>query len=119
MSFYDLPKQERTQLAETISTDLLAELQRGKLKKIISYFSDKDTYIRKSVYLSIGRIYLNHNSLHAKIIVSLQLLIAETDFKIRQTAINSAGEIGIWTSPLSNISLTVDFWIYITPLEMP
>jgi hypothetical protein len=94
MSFYDLSKQERVQLVEMIRLTLLAEIISGKLKKTIQYFSDEDTYIRKSSYLSIGRIYLDKKELQAKIISLLDLLLGEKDFKIRQTTINAAGEIG-------------------------
>jgi len=94
MAFYDLSGSEREKLVETIRQSLLAELETGKLKKTISYFSDEDTYIRKSAYLSIGRLYLSHTNLQSKILALLQLLMTEADFKIRQTAINAAGEIG-------------------------
>lgn len=94
MSFYELSKEERTKLVEKISKDLLAELNSGKLNKTISYFSDEDTYIRKSAYLSIGRIYFANNDLQNKIIKLLDFFLKEDDFKIRQTTINAAGEIG-------------------------
>lgn len=94
MSFYELTKEERTKLVEKISKEILAEINSGKFPKTISCFSDEDTYIRKSAYLSIGRIYFANNNLQNKIIKLLDFLLKEEDFKVRQTTINAAGEIG-------------------------
>ncbi|MCE9540416.1 MAG: HEAT repeat domain-containing protein [Bacteroidetes bacterium] len=94
MSFYELSKVERVKLVEKISKELLAEINSSKFNKTISYFSDEDTYIRKSAYLSIGRIYFSENNLQKKIVKLLDFLLKEEDFKIRQTTINAAGEIG-------------------------
>ena len=94
MSFYDLPKEERTKIVEKISNEIQAEINSGKFHKTFSYFSDEDTYIRKSAYLSIGRIYFANNSLTNKIFKLLDSLLKEDDFKVRQTTINAAGEIG-------------------------
>ncbi|MGI8582762.1 MAG: hypothetical protein ACR2KX_11215 [Chitinophagaceae bacterium] len=54
MTFYSLPKNERSNLVATISNNILNELKGTRLKKIIAYFSDEDTYIRKSAYLSLA-----------------------------------------------------------------
>ncbi len=94
MAFYDLPKQERALLVDKISKTLEHELISGALKKTTAYFEDEDTYIRKSAYLSLGRIYFSNIELQIKIIKTLNLLLQEKDFKIRQTVINAAGEIG-------------------------
>ncbi|MES2134124.1 MAG: HEAT repeat domain-containing protein [Bacteroidota bacterium] len=94
MAFYDLSKQDRIETVNKISNELLNELKTGKLKKILAYFGDDDTYIRKTAYLSIGKIYKNEKELRADIIRTLDLLFPKEDFKIRQTVINAAGEIG-------------------------
>ncbi len=94
MPFYDLSKPERVKLVEKINKEILAELNKDKFKHTTTYFSDDDTYIRKSAYLAIGRIYADHKNLQVKIIRLLDLLLQEEDFKIRQTVINAAGEIG-------------------------
>lgn len=93
-SFYDLAKPERSALVFKIEKDILVELQTAKSKKIVSYFGDDDTYIRKSAYLAIGRIYLANKELQSQIIKTLDSLLLKDDFKIRQTVINAAGEIG-------------------------
>ncbi len=94
MPFYDLHKHERVNVVADISNTILKELEKGKQKNTILYFADEDTYIRKSAYLSIGRLYLSHKALQPNIIKTLDILLLEDDFKIRQTVINAAGEIG-------------------------
>lgn len=94
MAFYDLSKPERNELVAQINSDIAKELSSQKFNKTVSYFSDEDTYIRKTAYLSIGKIYNTNPLLHNKIIKVLERLLKEDDFKIRQTSINAAGEIG-------------------------
>jgi HEAT repeat protein len=94
MAFYDLPKQERAELVKQISSNILEEIKSKRLTNILSYFSDEDTYIRKSAYLSVGRIYLAEPPLQRGIIKALRLLLLEEEYKIRQTVVNAAGEIG-------------------------
>src|SRR5690606_36690988 len=94
MAFYDLSKQERTSLVHTIQQKLLADLQHVVFKDTKIYFSNEDPYIRKSAYLSIGRIYLEHKNLQSSILKLLEKLLPDNDYKIRQTVINAAGEIG-------------------------
>jgi len=92
--FYDLSKQQRSALASKIQKDILTELKAIKSKKIISYFGDDDTYIRKSAYQAIGKIYVANKELQLPIVKTLEALLQKEDFKIRQTVINAAGEIG-------------------------
>jgi len=94
MAYYDLPKDERTALANRIREEILAELRSEKEQQTLSYFSDEDTYIRKNAYLGIGRIYLLHPGLEKKILKRLITLSDHSNAKVRQTAINAAGEIG-------------------------
>jgi len=94
MGFYDLPKQERILLVDTIYRDIQKDLSDGKENNIIAYFSDEDTYIRKTGYLAIGKLYKAKEGLRSSILVTLeQLMVSDTD-KVRQTVINAAGEIG-------------------------
>lgn len=94
MAFYDLTKEKRISVVAHISNNILSEFKTGKLKKMILLFKDEDTYIRKSAYLSVGRLYFTNKNLQNKIIQSLNSLFPQDDFKIRQTVINAAGEIG-------------------------
>lgn len=94
MAFYDLPKNERAELVAEIKAAILSELHNKKLSKTIDYCSDDDTYIRKSAYLSIGRIYLENPKLQKTILSVMEKLLKEDAAHIRQTVINAAGEIG-------------------------
>lgn len=94
MSLYDLPKTQREQLVASIYQHILADIQNGSYKKTISYFADEDTYIRKTAYTAIGKIYTQQLPLSNNIINLLQSLLLHADFKVRQTVINAAGEIG-------------------------
>ena len=97
MAFYDLTKEERVELVARVSNNILSGIKKNRLTRIIVYFSDEDTYIRKSAYLAIGRMYFENKDLQRRTIQFLEDLLDEKDFKIRQTVINSAGEIGIRT----------------------
>lgn len=94
MGFYTIPKEGRIQLVATISDDLLLELKSCQYKKTMAYFDDEDTYIRKSAYLSIGRIYLQYPDLEPQIMAQLTHLLLHESYRIRQTVINAAGEMG-------------------------
>lgn len=94
MAFYDLSKEERAKKVSVIHQTLQIEIEANQLKKTIAFFSDEDTYIRKSAYLELGKIYFAHELLRSLIIIALEGLMGASDFKIRQTVINAAGEIG-------------------------
>lgn len=95
MGFYELTKEERVKHVKQISDDILSNIKTNTHSHIIKYFSDGDTYIRKSAYTAIGRIYYAHKDLQKKIIKLLDELLTDKNYKIRQTVINAAGEIGI------------------------
>jgi len=95
MSFYSLTKEKRVLLVEQVHRDVLSYIQKNGQGDAIAYFADDDSYIRKSAYLAIGKIYTDNPFLQKKIIAILFDFISEPDFKIRQTAVNAAGEIGI------------------------
>lgn len=94
MAFYDLSKEKRDQLVEQIHKVIFAEIANGIENKLLSYASDEDTYIRKTAYLAIGKIYQSDNNRSTDIIKLLESLLLNDDFKVRQTVINAAGEIG-------------------------
>lgn len=94
MPFYDLSKSERIELVAKINKKILSELKIGQQKFILEYFSDEDTYIRKTGYLAIGKIYNSNCELQSNILELLEILFKNKNEKIRQTAINAAGEIG-------------------------
>lgn len=94
MSFYDLSKEERLQLVEKVNQDIEQNLISNNTDKIIDYFSDDDTYIRKTGYLAIGKIYYSNFKLQTSILSILTNLLKSDIDKVRQTVINAAGEIG-------------------------
>ncbi len=94
MSFYTLSKIQRAQLVIEIYNDILADIRYNTTEKVLLYFNDDDTYIRKAAYLNIGKIYINHKELAIATIALLHKLLLSEEYKIRQTVINAAGEIG-------------------------
>ncbi len=95
MAFYDLSKAEREELVAEISKHIFSDLKNRAHRSIETYFSDEDTYIRKSAYLAMGRIYKANKSLQKRILTLLDKLFLSENEKVRQTVINSAGEIGM------------------------
>ena len=95
MGFYDLSKEEREKLTITIGQDIADDLSVGKVDRILRYFSDEDTYIRKVGYLAIGKIYKSDEKIKSTIIEVLKKLMGSDIAKVRQTAIYAAGEIGM------------------------
>ncbi|WP_299112348.1 HEAT repeat domain-containing protein [uncultured Winogradskyella sp.] len=94
MGFYDLNKEERNLLVKKINQEVAKDLIEAKEERIIYYFSDDDTYIRKTAYLAIGKIFYATPQLQNTIFSTLKLLLKSDDELIRQTVINAAGEIG-------------------------
>lgn len=95
MAFYDLSKEKRAELVNKMHRAIESELSEGGNINILRYASDGDTYIRKSAYLTIGKLYKVNNKLRAKTLKELDGLIKNENEKVRQTAVNAAGEIGI------------------------
>lgn len=95
MAFYDLPKEERVLLTEKIGKEIFADIRNTQQKHLLQYFSDEDTYIRKAAYLATGKIYHASDTFRATLLKQLEKLFLHEDPKVRQTTINSAGEIGM------------------------
>jgi hypothetical protein len=94
MAFYNLAKQERLDLVAMIKSEMINDILNNTFGQTICYFKHDDTYIRKSAYLSLGRIYFERKAFQKPILIMLDKFLPNEDFKIRQTAINAAGEIG-------------------------
>jgi len=94
MRFYDLSKEERNQLVNNINNAITNDLVSGKTENIIKYFSDEDTYIRKTGYLAIGKIFYAKPKLQNHMLLTLKVLLELPIEKVRQTVVNAAGEIG-------------------------
>lgn len=96
MAFYDLNKKERQQLVDKINHSILSDIEKKKQANILNYFSDEDTYIRKTAYLAMGKVYFANVKLKENILRLLDSLFKSKNEKVRQTVINSAGEIGMY-----------------------
>ena len=95
MSFYTLTNEQRTKLVQQINRDVLAGIQANKSALLLNYFSDEDTYIRKAAYQAVGKVYDNNETLRKKTLAILnKFFFNDKNPKVRQTAINTAGEIG-------------------------
>ena len=94
LKFYDLNKTERVALVAKIHADILHAIVHDNIQPIKIHSSSEDTYVRKSAYLAIGRIYDSEIHLRARIISCTDELTMSEVPHIRQTAINAAGEIG-------------------------
>lgn len=94
MAFYDLSKNERTVLVNQIYVDIQEAIVSNKLDSLLLYFSDEDTYIRKTGYLALGKLFYIQRSLSTQVLSTLKELLKHEDEHIRQTVINAAGEIG-------------------------
>lgn len=79
---------------QVIRSDIGEALLNNNLLKAHSYYRDTDIYIRKSAYLATGRIYMEQAELRPLILAMLHEFSSDADFKVRQTVINAAGEIG-------------------------
>lgn len=94
MAYYDLDKAQRAALSVSIKMALLNGFEQATDKSLLLYGTDEDTYIRKAAYLGIGKIYIEHPALRNIILLILKQLLHHENFKLRQTIINTAGEIG-------------------------
>lgn len=94
MAFYDLTKQERNQLVERINQEIENDLKQNTTENISIYFSDDDTYIRKTGYLAVGKIFYARPQFQPRILSVLKQLMKSDDEFVRQTVVNAAGEIG-------------------------
>lgn len=94
MAFYDNSKDERVNIVNEIDRNIADDIAVGTHHFLLQYFADEDTYIRKSGYLSIGRLYKSDPQLLPAILTTLTLLFKLPDAKVRQTVVNAAGEIG-------------------------
>lgn len=104
MAFYELNKAERIRLVEQINHELKESTSKAEQVIWANYFCDEDTYIRKSAYLAVGKLYKTQPELKSAILVNLNSLFISDEAKVRQTVINAAGEIGMFDfSPVEHL----------------
>lgn len=94
MAFYDLSEADRKKLIKKIDQEIESDLKNNTSQNLLKYFSDEDTYIRKTAYLSIGRSYFSNPNLQQNVLKTLNQLFESPDGKVKQTTVNALGEIG-------------------------
>jgi len=94
MGFYDLSKDERKEFLAKMKCEIEEAFVDDEIAVLLRFASDEDTYIRKSCYLSIGKIYKGSIGLREKIMAVVKELYDNEEEKIRQTAVYAMGEIG-------------------------
>ncbi len=94
MGFYDLSENEREKLVKKIEQETQSDLLINSSKNILKYFSDEDTYIRKTAYLAMGKIYFLQSPSQANVLNTLGELFKNQNESVRQTVVNALGEIG-------------------------
>ena len=106
MEYYDLTKKQRTEFSNKIEKQIEIDIINNEIENIRNYSSDTDTYIRKRVYIILGKLYCKNIKQRKSILKTLKILLSNKDEKIRQTAVYALGEIG-----------KVDFYIITAMLE--
>lgn len=96
MGFYDLTTEERVAKTVKMEYELLRALQQKNPSVFEMYFNDDDLYIRKVAYLALGRIYHNQPNLGPQVLEYLRCLKDHPFESVRQTVVNTAGEIGMF-----------------------
>lgn len=94
MAFYDNTKEQRIAIVAQIDDDIAMAIATGEHTTLLSYFADEDTYIRKTAYLSIGKLYKADAANLPAILKTLRKHFSSAEPKVRQTVVNAAGEIG-------------------------
>ena len=74
MAFYDLSKSERHLLVGQINQEIANDVYQGETDRIIAYFSAEDTFIRKTGYLAIGKLFYSQPQLQTSIFSVLKIL---------------------------------------------
>lgn len=94
MSFYDLSKEKRDEFVAKVEKEIKTDFENETSQHILSHFSDEDTYIRKTAYLFVGKLYFTNAIFQAKILTLLKKLFENPNENVRQTVVNAFGEIG-------------------------
>ncbi len=94
MSYYNLSKEMRDKLRKEIEKNIRSDIETGDHGFVLQYSSDDDTYIRKIVYLFLGKLFKDYPDFRRDLIALLRNLLMSGDEKVRQTAVNTLGEIG-------------------------
>lgn len=104
MAYYDNDAAARAAIAEEILLKISADIDRGTSVSLLHYGANEDLYIRKVAYLAVGKSYQIEPDRLLKIVTCLNELYTHTDWRVRQTVVNAAGEIAKWVfEPVQHI----------------
>jgi 3-methyladenine DNA glycosylase AlkD len=98
MGFYAQPKERRDQIVARMLLKLSAGLKRQDDVFVHSCASNPDTHLRKWTYVLMGRLYKENAMYRKQVLAVTNKLVADTNFRVRQTAVYIAGEIGDFKS---------------------
>ena len=114
MGLYDLGKEQRLQLVDQINGEVLVDLQKGKSGNIVIYCSDDDTYIRKTVYLAVGKIChgieLRGRTHPQNILPLLKELQFDRTARVKNTLIHVLGQIAYKKGCLETVVEHLKLW---------
>ena len=94
MAFYNNSKENRKLIVKKINEDILADININSTSKLLEYFENDDTYIRKSAYIAVGNIIRKDIKKLKRVLRLLDELFTHDHHYVRQSVINAAGEIG-------------------------
>src|SRR5688500_19043269 len=94
MAFYNNSKEVRKQIVKKINDDILADINKNSTHKLLEYFQNDDTYIRKTAYIAVGNIIRKNEKKLKRVLKLLNELFTHDHHHVRQSVINAAGEIG-------------------------
>ena len=94
MGFYDLNKSQRQALIQQMEQHILVDIESQFMEHVLLYASNSDTYIRKTTYQILGRLYIRKPQHQQRIREIVENLFADKNEKARQTAVYFLGEIG-------------------------
>ena len=94
MAFYDNSKEQRVVIVAEMDREVAHAVATGTDTTLLAYFADEDTYIRKTAYLSIGKLYKTDAAHLPAILKTLRKHFISPEARVRQTVVNAAGEIG-------------------------
>lgn len=97
MGFYDFSKEKRKEIVQEMEDNIKNELEKPvnfDYPFLLKYASDDDIYIRKNVYLIIGKLYNTNKDFQTTILNILESMFQKEDVEVRQTVVYAWGEIG-------------------------
>ncbi len=84
MGFYDLSIENRRKLVLKIEREVARDLEAEEVGRVVRYASSSDTYVRRSLYFVLGRLYRDRAETRSSIWRTLEKLSEHADEQVRQ-----------------------------------